>query len=280
MKHLFYIFVAMMSFFALNMGATEASQVHNPSEKQVESTNLKAELDNVNARIDNMTANVDSCKTALADNESSKVDYDKALWFAVALCLVLLVFIIVFGRQISRMNRKLGTAMSKDDTVSNRKDASQQLLVKIKNLEVRLAAVEKRLVAAETQLRSQGQNANAGVATSTVINTEKNTGKSSDIFYMPAPAEYGEFDDALRTDTKKHDTVYKFQIQRDGTATFEVDCNDSQKYWITENRQKVIESVCDLVGSDGIIAVTQRKGIVEYSNGKWIVKKRAVVNFV
>lgn len=269
-----------MSFFTLNVGATEASQVHTQNEKQVESTNLKAGFDKVNARIDYMTVSVDSCKTTLADYESSKVDYDKALWFAAALCLVLLVVIIVFGRQISRMNRKLDTAMSKDGTTGNRKDASRQLLAKIKNLEVRLAAVEKRLFAAEAQLNGQGQNANAGAAMPTAINTEKNTGKGSDTFYMPAPAEYGEFDDALRTDAKKHDTVYKFQIQRDGTATFEVDCNDSQKYWISENKQKVIESVCDLEGSDGIVAITRRKGIVEYSNGKWIVKKRAVVNFV
>lgn len=269
-----------MSIFALNVGATETPQGNDSKVGQADFESIKSKLESVESSVGNMKADVDSCSVRLDNVETTKVDSDKALWAVVALCFLLIVLIVVVSAQLSNLKCKLAAVRPKDGADNAGNDELQQLVMKISNLEKRLVFAQNRLLVVEMQLKNQGADPNSAAAKPSAANAEKAVDKTPQTFYMPAPNEDGYFDDALRTSTKRQDSVYRFRIQPDGTALFEVDCNDSMKYWIAENRQQVIESVCDLEGTDGFNAHTLAKGVAELSGGKWTVRQRAVVKFV
>lgn len=266
-----------MSLFSLRVNAQEA--LPDSSAKVL---NAATEENVPDMGACNMADSLEVYRAQVGELKSQKLDVLQGVGFGLlALLLAMVAMAVVFNKKMSKLKRDLCADKGKGDAAEAQKKEFKNLVIKITNLETRLAAVERnlKLVAANGQSAAQSSVGNAtakafhGAATSAK--------KDHDIFYMSAPVGFGEFDNAARSDKQRQDSIYEFHRLADGTAEFELKPADGMGYWILENRQQVIETVCDVEKyGGGTHAVTLTKGLAELSNGKWIVKRRAKVMLV
>lgn len=267
----------MMSLFSLRVNAQEA--LPDSSAKVL---NAATEENVPDMGACNMADSLEAYRAQVGELKSQKLDVLQGVGFGLlALVVSMLVMAVAFNRKMSKLKREFSTDKGKGDAAEAQKKDSQRLVMKMTNLEKRVASAEKdlKLLVANQQYAAQASvgNAAASAASGSATAAKKDTGT----FFMSAPVGFGEFDNAMRSDKQRQDTVYEFHGLADGTAEFELKPADGMGYWILENRQQVIETVCDVEKyGGGTHAVTLTNGLVELSNGKWIVKRRAKVMLV
>ncbi len=253
------------------VAAATATQLGNGVDAAQQETALADSVQALHRQVDKLALTVQT----LRDDTVTK----KQMWgYMLALAAVLLVVLLaVYAKLSAAVSRKSSgrAATGSSDSACNAE--LQVLKTRVANAEQRLAKVEaereKLVVAVAARHAAQPVMASNAAVKATTANAS-----GLGVFYAKTLSAHGTLDIMKQKDMRREEAVFEFRHTDASHAKFTVCGNDRMMRWAIENRQTVLEPVCDIMSDDGVSRVeTKDEGEAELVGGNWTVTHRAKI---
>lgn len=225
------------------------------------------------------------------NGEQPPVTKNRINWeYFLAIPILLFLFYMLFKQQISKLNDKIGTKVSKDrfeefETYKNRIDINNQdLFKKIDTLKKEFDHKISDLSDAITLLETKDSS---NVFTNElsypkIMPQKKESQTELNIYYAPRPNKDGEFLETSLSKTNKDSKYYVITLVDERHAEFTFLSSEDTVLEATNSPERYIDPACNAMNQLNQHAkkiITDSPGKVIKKGDKWIVETKAKIRY-
>lgn len=274
----------------------DSQQINIVEEAKKQVSLVKSDLTKQKNDIDSIKSELSAVSSASED----KMDSTSAYTFMFVEAIIFLCLLAYLLRKISKLNERLrrhrediekikqGANTSSNIVTNSTSSVSSRdfkdLKTKVNNIEVRVAALDKKLNESLGYTPPQTQPGTSKPNNQEPSQKETPQSTNPKVFYMPRSPRASQFDDKQKSFTPSEGTYFKFTLISKDEAEFEFyGGEDTRKVRDSFNdRNDSIATVCDIVEtvSDPQRCVTRDKGKAKLIGGIWYVNPKAKIAYV